>query len=53
MKYHKSIYRVFLDVVKHAVSRGFVTYTCTNHPEIIVNEPGVCPECGNELVKKY
>jgi len=53
MKHHKSIHRVFLDVVKQAVSRGFITYTCTNHPEIILNEPGVCPECGKELVKKY
>jgi hypothetical protein len=34
-------------------SMNFITYTCTNHPEVIVNEPGKCPECGKELVKKY
>ncbi|MEO6901860.1 MAG: heavy metal-binding domain-containing protein [Bacteroidia bacterium] len=32
---------------------NFITYTCTNHPEIILNEPGKCPECGKDLVKKY
>ena len=28
------------------------TYTCTMHPEIITNEPGKCPKCGMDLVKK-
>ncbi|TGE03530.1 MULTISPECIES: heavy metal-binding domain-containing protein [Hymenobacter] len=28
------------------------TYTCTMHPEIIANEPGKCPKCGMDLVKK-
>lgn len=27
-------------------------YTCPMHPEIIRNEPGNCPICGMELVKK-
>jgi membrane fusion protein, copper/silver efflux system len=27
-------------------------YTCPMHPEIIRNEPGRCPICGMELVKK-
>ena len=27
-------------------------YTCPMHPEIIKNEPGSCPICGMELVKK-
>lgn len=28
------------------------TYTCTMHPEVIANEPGKCPKCGMDLVKK-
>ena len=28
------------------------TYTCTMHPEVITNEPGKCPKCGMDLVKK-
>lgn len=28
------------------------TYTCTMHPEVIANEPGQCPKCGMDLVKK-
>lgn len=27
-------------------------YTCTMHPEILQNEPGKCPKCGMDLVKK-
>ena len=27
-------------------------YTCSMHPQIIRNEPGKCPICGMELVKK-
>lgn len=32
---------------------NFITYTCTNHPEVILDKPGVCPKCGKVLVKKY
>jgi len=53
MNNNKSINRIFFDIVRQAISGGFITYTCTNHPEIILNEPGVCPECGKTLVKKY
>ena len=28
------------------------TYTCSMHPEVITNEPGKCPKCGMDLVKK-
>jgi hypothetical protein len=28
------------------------TYTCSMHPDIIGDEPGKCPICGMELVKK-
>ncbi|QKJ30021.1 hypothetical protein HQ865_09710 [Mucilaginibacter mali] len=27
-------------------------YTCTMHPEVLKNEPGLCPKCGMELVEK-
>ena len=27
-------------------------YTCPMHPDIIRNEPGACPICGMDLVKK-
>lgn len=29
-----------------------VTYTCSMHPDVIVNEEGKCPVCGMDLVKK-
>jgi len=53
MKHNKSITKATFEVLNQAVSKGFITYTCTNHPEIILNEPGLCPECGKDLVKKY
>lgn len=28
------------------------TYTCPMHPEVISEEPGICPNCGMELVVK-
>lgn len=29
-----------------------VMYTCSMHPEVMMNEPGKCPKCGMELEKK-
>jgi Cu(I)/Ag(I) efflux system membrane fusion protein len=29
-----------------------VYYTCTMHPEVHSDQPGTCPICGMELVKK-
>jgi len=29
-----------------------VYYTCTMHPEVRSEQPGKCPKCGMELVKK-
>jgi hypothetical protein len=29
-----------------------ITYTCTMHPEVVKDEPGKCPKCGMDLVKK-
>lgn len=31
-------------IVKH--------FTCTMHPEISEDKPGICPKCGMELVEK-
>lgn len=27
-------------------------YTCTMHPEVMMEKPGQCPKCGMTLVKK-
>lgn len=32
--------------------RKIVKYTCTMHPEVIMDKPGTCPICGMKLVKK-
>ena len=29
-----------------------ITYTCSMHPEVILNKPGKCPKCGMELIEK-
>jgi hypothetical protein len=31
-------------IVKH--------YTCTMHPDVNADKPGLCPKCGMELVEK-
>lgn len=36
----------------HDVSEGKQLYTCSMHPQIIRNEPGKCPICGMDLIKK-
>ncbi len=35
---------------KMTTSKG-VKYTCTMHPEVVMNKPGKCPKCGMTLVK--
>ncbi|NII26342.1 hypothetical protein HB364_14720 [Pseudoflavitalea sp. X16] len=27
-------------------------YTCPMHPEVLSDQPGICPKCGMELVEK-
>lgn len=29
-----------------------IQYTCSMHPEIVSDKPGVCPKCGMQLVEK-
>jgi hypothetical protein len=35
---------------KMTASKG-VKYTCTMHPEEVMDKPGKCPKCGMTLVK--
>ena len=37
---------------EHQHKEAAVSYTCPMHPEIQKNEPGKCPQCGMNLVKK-
>ncbi|WP_345952455.1 heavy metal-binding domain-containing protein [Mucilaginibacter sp. PAMB04168] len=27
-------------------------YTCTMHPDVKADKPGICPQCGMDLVEK-
>lgn len=36
----------------HDASEGKQLYTCSRHPQIIRDEPGKCPICGMDLIKK-
>ncbi|MDP3667024.1 MAG: heavy metal-binding domain-containing protein [Sediminibacterium sp.] len=38
--------------VTDTTKQDTVIYTCTMHPEIKFNQPGKCPKCGMDLVKK-
>ena len=38
-----------IDSVKESEN---VKYTCSMHPEMISDQPGICPKCGMELIKK-
>ena len=38
--------------VADTTKQDTVIYTCTMHPEIQSDQPGTCPKCGMELVKK-
>ncbi len=35
---------------KMTTTKG-VKYTCTMHPEVVMDKPGKCPKCGMTLVK--
>lgn len=37
---------------KKADSQGKVYYTCAMHPQVHLDEPGNCPICGMQLIKK-
>jgi Cu(I)/Ag(I) efflux system membrane fusion protein len=34
------------------MQKDSVYYTCTMHPDVKLDKPGKCPECGMDLVKK-
>jgi len=35
---------------KHSHSTAATKYTCTMHPEVVMDKPGKCPKCGMKLV---
>lgn len=35
---------------KHHHSTTAQKYTCTMHPEVVMNKPGKCPKCNMDLV---
>ena len=36
-----------------SIANGMATtYTCPMHPEVVSNQPGQCPKCHMDLVKK-
>lgn len=37
---------------KTTVQHTAKKYTCTMHPEVVMNKPGKCPKCGMTLVEK-
>jgi hypothetical protein len=37
---------------KKVIKQQTVKYTCTMHPEIVMDKPGNCPKCGMKLVEK-
>ncbi len=39
-------------VAKHSKRHADPTYVCPMHPQIVKGEPGSCPICGMDLVKK-
>lgn len=39
-----------MTTTKTKTSKG-VKYTCTMHPEVVMDKPGKCPKCGMTLVK--
>jgi hypothetical protein len=43
----KQVVKTNMDMQKDSVY-----YTCTMHPNVKMDKPGKCPECGMDLVKK-
>jgi hypothetical protein len=35
---------------KHTKHTTATKYTCTMHPEVVMDKPGKCPKCGMTLV---
>ncbi|KFF74504.1 multicopper oxidase [Chryseobacterium sp. P1-3] len=34
------------------LSQSQISYTCPTHPDVVSDQPGKCPKCGMDLVKK-
>lgn len=41
-----------LDTAKNQNAEATKTYTCSMHPEVVLDKPGKCPKCGMELIEK-
>ncbi|WP_420808906.1 heavy metal-binding domain-containing protein [Chitinophaga oryziterrae] len=39
-------------MIDHVVQNERLLYTCPIHPEVVMDRPGICPECGMQLVPK-
>jgi hypothetical protein len=48
-----SVHQVYGQTPKNEpVKQQTAMYTCSMHPEVVKDQPGNCPKCGMELVKK-
>lgn len=41
-----------MDSTHMTMKMGAKKYTCPMHPEVVKSQPGKCPKCGMQLVKK-
>ena len=41
-----------LAATQPATTQAAIFYTCTMHPEVMLDKPGKCPKCGMKLVLK-
>ena len=37
---------------KSTEQKAKVQYTCSMHPEVLLDKPGKCPKCGMDLIEK-
>src|SRR5689334_20711083 len=42
----------YLNEIEDDVATDRVVFTCEEHPEVVSDEPGTCPKCGNRLVPR-
>jgi len=48
----KEMMKTKMEMKSDSVKSDSVYYTCTMHPEVRLDKPGKCPQCGMDLVKK-
>ena len=48
-----SIYPIYsLTPKEKATTQKFAAYTCSMHPDVVMDKPGNCPECGMKLIEE-